>query len=175
MSPDSDVIKWIALGLALAQTAAALLQLALVKEVRPGRSPTSLDRSVRLGLTLLPAAVVVFALAPRVPPTAEQLAAEAMEAVAIIVIGFGPGYIGMVMGYNGAALLRPDVSAGNAVANAAALGAGALLVVVCYEAMPPMDGTWVLAMPFVITGVGFYFGVDAFRTANREAETDDTA
>ncbi|MFC3490951.1 hypothetical protein [Glycomyces rhizosphaerae] len=182
MSPDSDAVKWIILALALLQTAAALLQLAMVNgRARPAGAPVPLDQSVKLGLTLLPFAVAVVVVLPHMPATAEQDAVSTMEVIAIFLALFGPVYVGYVMGYNGLTLVRPAVAAGSALANATALAAGSLILFVTFAAVPPNHDDYLLNMlPPGAAALGFCMGVSACRTANRDAEqsehkTDDAA
>src|SRR5690606_32025280 len=160
MSPDADAIKWITLGLALLQTVAAILQLAFMNSGRaqPGGRLASLDLSVRLGLTLLPLAVAAILVMPHMPSTGTAFASTTMETAAILLGVGGPAYAGYVTGFNGAALLRPAVAVGNALANAAALAAGVLLVVAFFGSYPPTDEMAVMLGPFGFAVTGFGFG-----------------
>lgn len=169
MSPDSEAIKWIALGLTLLQTAVAILQLMFTNgRAKPTGTSEALDRSVRLGLTLLPVAVAAILVIPHMPSTAEEPASTTMATVAIILGTAGPTYAGYVAGFNVVALLRPAVAAGSALANAAALAAGALLVFVFLGSHPPTDEATVMLAPLVFSVGGAGYGAYACKEADRK-------
>lgn len=177
MSPDSDAVQWLIVILAVIQTVATLVQVTSAsKQPQASSEPATLDLSVKVGLMLLPIAVLLVLLAPYY----EDGRADTGDSMAVLAILFaiaGPGFAGFAGGYNAASLLHAPTSGSNAVANVTAVAAAILIAVVVASWSSPYvgesAGKYGVLLPGILGfGLGYTTVTDRVKAERKSQDSD---